>query len=58
MSSETRETGQSSLRPPQPGPDCSTCKKPTRFMTSVFDVAKDRTHLVYTCDDCRREVWA
>ncbi|MCK1655427.1 hypothetical protein IVA88_28940 [Bradyrhizobium sp. 149] len=41
----------------QPGPACPKCETATRCLTSVFDVRRDRSILIYRCDACREDVW-
>jgi hydrogenase maturation factor len=42
---------------PQPGPSCPNCKTPSRYITSMLDVKRDRSVLIYRCDSCREEIW-
>ncbi|MDN4986659.1 hypothetical protein KUL72_12555 [Bradyrhizobium arachidis] len=41
----------------QPRPSCPTCKTPSRYITSMLDVRRDRSILIYRCDTCREEIW-
>lgn len=55
MSSEQQAT-----RPDQhykPGPACPKCERGTRCLTSIFDVRRDCSILIYRRDSCREDVW-
>jgi hypothetical protein len=41
----------------QPAPACPKCERDTRRLTSIFDVKRDRSVLIFRCDACREEVW-
>ena len=53
--SEAREA--EPVRTAQRAPECSNCKKPLRFATTVFDFEQDKTVVVYTCDGCHQPIW-
>jgi hypothetical protein len=42
---------------PQPAPSCPTCKTPARYVTSMLDVQRGRSILIFRCDDCREDIW-
>jgi hypothetical protein len=42
---------------PQPGPSCPTCKTSSRYVTSMLDVQRDRSILIFRCDTCREDIW-
>jgi hypothetical protein len=39
------------------GPAGPKCERGTRCLTSIFDVRRDCSILIYRCDSCREEVW-
>ncbi|MBM7484187.1 MULTISPECIES: hypothetical protein [Bradyrhizobium] len=41
----------------EPGPACPKCERGTRCLTSIFDVRRERSVLIYRCDSCREDVW-
>jgi len=55
---DQREAAHLSPRAPQPGPPCPQCKMPARYFTSLLDVKRNRSVLIYRCDGCREEIWA
>ncbi len=41
----------------QPAPSCPTCKTPPRYITSMLDVLRERSILIFRCDTCREDIW-
>ncbi|EIG62070.1 hypothetical protein Bra1253DRAFT_06950 [Bradyrhizobium sp. WSM1253] len=41
----------------KPRPACPKCERDTRCLTSIFDVRRDCSILIYRCDSCREDVW-
>jgi len=41
----------------KPRPACPKCERDTRCLTSIFDVTRDCSILIYRCDVCREDVW-
>ncbi len=41
----------------KPRPACPKCERDTRCLTSIFDVRRDCSILIYRCDSCDEDVW-
>jgi len=54
---DQREAEHHSPGRPQPGPACPHCQTPSRYVTSMLDVQRDRSILIYRCDTCSEEIW-